>query len=209
MRAIAFYATLLLVVPFAAAQSTTPTWDGSQEKMCGLGTYHDGLDLAFKNATVGSGETLVTVQVLPSFQREYALILKRVDAQVKLLRVTFQDQLWSHLGPPLSDRKTRQQCLDLALAAKLDTVELSVPEDTTKQLWTAFGNVNLDGDTCSRQKGTCPLLTDGTSFIIQTNEGRLLRLSEIGDSKDIKSENAALLVWVHTLLRTANNSQPQ
>jgi hypothetical protein len=50
----------------------------TQEKMCGLGTYYDRLDLAFQNATKGAGETLVTVQVLPSLHREYALALKRV-----------------------------------------------------------------------------------------------------------------------------------
>jgi hypothetical protein len=149
------------------------------------------------------------VQVLPSFQREYALILKRADAQVTLLRATFQEQLWSHLGPPMHDAKSRQQCLELAKTATLDTVELSAPAEKMEQLWMAFGNINLEAETCSRQKGTCPILLDGTSFVIQTREGRTLKLSEIGDSRTMNSENTALLVWVHALLLTAKNSQPR
>ena len=101
--------------------STTPVWSYTtalKKDKCGLGTYQDSLDLAFTKATLGGGETLVTVQVLPSFQREYALTLKRVGPEIKLQRATFDKQLWTQLGPPLTDNKTRQQCLDLALAAK-------------------------------------------------------------------------------------------
>jgi hypothetical protein len=72
------------------------------------------------------------VQGLPSFQREYALVLKRVGPEVKMLRATFQKQLWTPLGPPLEVPKTRQQCLDLALAAKVDTVELPARAGTLR-----------------------------------------------------------------------------
>src|SRR5215467_1010899 len=118
MRRFVLLPTFLLVVPVAFTQANAPSWrNGSQEKMCGLGTYHDALDLAFKNATSGLGESLVTVQVLPSFHREYALVLKQVGSEVKLVRVTFHDQLWRYLGPPLAVSNTRQQCLDLAKTA--------------------------------------------------------------------------------------------
>jgi hypothetical protein len=190
------------------AQSNAPDWrNGAQEKMCGLGTYHDGLDLAFKNATARGGETLVQVQVLPSFQREYALVLKRVGLEVKLLRASFQKQLWTQLGPPLHVPKTRQQCLDLALAAKVDTVELPARADTTAQSWKAFGNINLDSDTCPRQGKHCFYLEDGTDYIVQPNDGRSLRITEIGNLKGIRSENAVLLDWVRTLLQMASSSQ--
>src|SRR5262249_17311390 len=126
MRCIAV-ATLLLVVPIAVAQTSAPvTKNGARETMCGLVTYHDGLNLAFNKATAGAGETLVTVQVLPSFQREYALVLKQVGAQVKLLRASFRNQLWSQMGPPLHVQRTRLQCLEIAVAAMVDTVELPV-----------------------------------------------------------------------------------
>jgi hypothetical protein len=208
MRAVELYALLLLAVPIVVAQSNTPVWrNGAQEKMCGLGTYHDSLDLAFKNAIAGDGETLVTVQVVPSFQREYALVLKRVGPEVKLLRASFQKQLWIQLGPPLHVPKTRQQCLDMALAAKVDTVELPARADITAQSWTAFGNINLDTDTCPRRGKQCASLLDGKDYVVQTNDGRSLRITEIGNLEGIKSENAALLDWIRSLLRVASSAQ--
>jgi hypothetical protein len=208
MRAVGPYAVLLLVVPIVVAQSNSRVWrNGAQEKTCGLGTYQDSLDLAFAKATAGGGETLVTVQVLGSFQREYALVLKRVGPGVKLLRASFQEQLWTQLGPPLHVPRTRQQCLDLSLAAKVDTVELPLRADTTAQSWAAFGNVNLDTDICPRQGKHCFYLDDGTDYIVQPNDGRSLRITEIGNLKEIKSENAALLDWVRTLLKMAGGPQ--
>lgn len=198
---------LLLVVP-VVAQSNTPLWrKGSQERKCGLGSYYDGLDLAFKKATSGRGETLVTVQILPSFQREYALALTRVGPEVKLLKATFDKQLWTQLGPPLTDSKTRQQCLDLALAAKVQTADLLAATDATTQSWTAFSKINLETDTCPRRGKQCVFLQDGTEYIVRTNDGRSLRVTEIGDLKRVKSENAALLDWIRALIRIANNPQ--
>jgi hypothetical protein len=208
MRASGLCAILLLVVPFVVAQSNTPVWrNGAQERKCGLGTYQDSLDLAFNKATLGGGEILVTVQVLPTFQREYALTLKRVGPEIKLLRATFDKQLWTQLGPPLTDNKTRQQCLDLALAAKVDTVNLSAGTDTTAHSWSAFSNINLETDTCPRRGKQCAFLGDGTDYVVQTNDGRSLRIKEIGNLKGIKSENAALLDWVRALIQTADSSQ--
>lgn len=210
MRASGLYAIFLLGVPIVAAQSNPLAWrNGAQEKMCGLGTYHDSLDLAFKNATKGEGETLVTVQVLPGLHREYALALKRVGQEVKLLRVTFEKELWTQLGPPLAVPKTRQQCLDLALAAKVDTVELPAPADTTAHSWTSFRDINLETDSCPRHGKQCAFLQDGTDYIVQTDDGRSLRITEIANLKGIKSENAALLDWVRTLLQVANGARPR
>lgn len=208
MRGVALYITLSLVLPAAIAQSTTPVWkNGSQEMMCGLGTYHDSLDLAIKNATAAGGDRLVTVLVLPSFQREYAMVLKQVGSEVRLLRATLQEQLWSQLGA-LEVPRTRQQCLDRATAAKVETINLSVRPETTQQLWTVSRNISLDTGTCPRQQNACALIADGTGYVVQTKEGRALRLTEIGNFKDMNSENAALLDWIHALLQTAKDAQP-
>jgi hypothetical protein len=163
--------------------------------------------LAVKNATAGTGETLVTVHVLPSFKREYALVVKRVGPEVKLLRATFEKQLWTQLGPPLHIQKTRQQCLELALAAKVDTVELPARADTIAESWAAFSNINLETDSCPRRGKECAIILDGTDYVVQTNDGRSLQIVEIGNLKGIKSENSALLNWVRTLLQMANSSQ--
>ena len=209
MRVYGLCAILLFVVPIVVAQGSTPIWrNGAQERKCGLGTYKDSLDLAFKKATSGGGETLVTVQVLPSFQREYALTLKRVGAEIKLLRATFDKQLWTQLAP-LTDNKTRQQCLDLALAAKVDTVDLPARAETAAQSWSAFSAINLETDACPRRGKQCALFEDGTDYIVQTNDGRSLRIKEIGNLKGIKSENAVLLDWVRALIQMADSAQSQ
>lgn len=202
-------ATLLLVVPIVAAQGNTPVpRNGAQERKCGLGTYQDSLDLAFQQATSGVGETLVTVEVLPSFRREYALTLKRVGPDIKLLRSTLKKQLWTLLGP-LTDNKSRQQCLNLALAAKVDTVDVPASADTTAQSWSAFSSINLETDTCPRRGKQCSLLLDGIDYIVQTNDGRSIRVTEIGNLKGITSENAALLDWVRGLIQMAGSAKPQ
>jgi len=210
MRLCGLCAILLLVVPMVVAQGNTPVWrNGAQERKYGLGTYHDSLDLAFKKATSGDGETLVTVQVLPSLHREYALTLKQVGTEIRLLRTAFDKQLWTQLGPPVTGGKTRQQCLDSALAAKVDTVDIPASADTTAQSWSAFRNINLETDTCPRRGKQCALFEDGTDYIVQTNDGRSIRIREVGNSKEIKSENAALLDWVRALIQMANNAQPR
>ena len=207
MRVWGLGAILLLLVPIVVAQGNPPVWrNGAQERKCGLGTYHDGLDLAFKKATSGGGETLVTVQVLPSFGREYALTLKRVGPEIKLLRTIFDKQFWTQLEP-LTDNKTRQQCLDLALAAKIDTVALPAGAEATAQSWSAFSNINLETDTCPRRGKQCAFLEDGIDYIVRTNDGRSLRITEIRSLEGVKSENAALLDWVLALIQMANSAQ--
>ncbi len=201
------FLAVMLAPLLTLAQANSPLWrNGAQEKMCSLGTYQDSLNLVFDKATAEMGETLVTVQVLPSFQREYALVLKRLGSDVKLLRVTLRDQLWTQLGPPLHVSMTRQQCLERARVAKVDVAEVLVPAATTEQFWTAFNKLNLDTDICARRKGKCAYFLDGTDYVIQTQD-RLERLMEIGTLKGIQSENAPLLDWIHAVLRVAKASQ--
>jgi len=151
MRDALLQVVLLFVVSLAAGQTNTPAWrDGSHEKICGLGTYHDSLDLAFKNATKTSGETLLMVEALPSFQRESALDLKRADSEVNLARARFQTQLWYQLAP-LQASRTRK-CLGLASAVTLDTVTFPINPETATSLLSGFGNIRLiETDDCPRK----------------------------------------------------------
>jgi hypothetical protein len=174
---------------------------GAREKMCGQGTYHDGVNVAFANATVGLGETLVTLQVLPSFEPEYALILKQAGSDLKLVRISFDEQLWGQFGRPARIQKTRQDCLDIAKTAKMNTTEVQASPQTIKQLWTTFNNINL---TMKRLHFDS---LDGTTYIVQTKDGRSLVLLNAED-KGFASENRALRTWVRSLLNTARNSQP-
>jgi hypothetical protein len=201
-------AILLLLVPYSLAQANMPTWiNGSQERMCGLGTYHDSLDLAFERATSGMGETALAVQVLPSFHREYELVVKQVNSQLRVLRARFQTQLWVELTP-LAAPRTRQECLDLAATATLDTVALSIPAETTNQLLSEFGSIKLSETyRCPRRGRQCALFSDGTEYVVISRDGPRAHITETGTSKGITNENPALLDWIHRLLRVANDPQ--
>ncbi len=209
MRTIAVLILTIVLVPIALAQTETPAWrNGPNERGCGLGTYHDGLTSAFKNATSSLGETLVTVQVLPSFQRESALVLKRRGSEVRLFRVTFQDQLWTTLGPPMHVRRSRQECLDLASAAKVDTFEVAVQPEISMQLWQSFREISLESAPCPHRGKKCIAYLDGTSYVVQTQDGSPILISETGNMKDVTSENPGLLEWIHKL-RDLAASSPQ
>lgn len=210
MRKTLLQISLLFLMPVVAAQTKTPAWkNGSHETMCGLGTYQDGLDLAFKNSTEASGETLLTVEVLASFQREYALVLTRVGSEVNLLRARFQTQLWTQLTP-LQDRKTRQQCLALASAATLDTVTIPARPETMSQLLSSFRDIRLsETDSCPRRGKECDLAEDGTAYVVLSKSGPPVRITETSRLKGIRNENTALLDWIHSLLQAASSSKPQ
>ena len=201
---------LLFVVSLAAGQTKTPAWtNGSHEKMCGLGTYQDSLDLAFKNATEGSGETLLTVEVLPSFQREYALVVKRVGSEINVVRAKFQTQLWHQLAP-LQASRTRQECLDLASAATLDSVTFPISPEIASSLLANLGNIRLiETDNCPRKGKECALIEDGRAYVVVLKDGPRVRVTDTEQLKGIRSENPALLDWIHRLLQIVNNPQPQ
>ena len=149
------------------------------------------------------------MEVLRSFQREYALVMKRVGSQVSLFRAKFQTQLWTQLTP-LHGSRTRQECLDLASVATLDTVALPVTAETTNQLLSAFGDIRLaETDNCPRIGKECALVEDGADFVVLPKDGPPLRITDTRLLKGIRNENAALLGWITSLLQVANNAQPQ
>jgi len=200
---------LFFVLSLASGQTNAPLWgNGSHEKMCGLGTYQDSLDLALKKATEGSGDTLLTVEVLPSFHQEYGLVIKRVGSEVTLVRATFQTQLWHQLAP-LAAPRTRQECLDLASAAKVDTVMVPIRPETASSLLSAFGNIRLiETDRCPRTGKECALVNDGIAYVVLPQDGERFRITDTEGLKGVRSENTALLDWIHSLLQIANNPQP-
>jgi hypothetical protein len=71
-----------------------------------------------------------------------------------------------------------------------------------QRLWVAFKSTDLSTDTCPRSKGKCAVFLDGTEYVVQTSDGRSLRLTEIKNEPHVKSENPALLAWIHEVLET-------
>lgn len=193
----------------AGAQERTPPWvSGSREKLCGLGTYYDALKLVFSSATAGRGTPLVTVQVLPSFQNEYAIVITRAASQIAVFRVRLHEQLWHRLTPASTNR-TREECLTEATAASTDVTQLPIPSQTSERLWNEFVSTNLEMGACPHDKHGCVLFADGTGYVVQTADGKSLRLTEVGNGKKIQSENPALTAWLHSLLRAAEASKSE
>ena len=169
----------------------------STEAMCGMQTYYDSLTLAFQNAVNAGGETLLMLQVLPSFQCEYAVTVKRASSGINLYRTAFQKQLWHELGPPLHVSRTRQQCLDIAKNAQIDTVLIPAPTEQANRLWEVFSKITFESHL--REKNL--LAQDGTQYIIARPDGASVRLQEAAGGRGLKSENTQLLNWVHSMLR--------
>jgi len=182
--------------------TTSELPDNSAEAMCGINTYYDSLSLAFQNAVNGYGETLVMLQVLPSFQREYAVAVKRTSSGISLYRADFQKQLWQQLGPPLHVSRTRQQCLEIARSAQIDTVLIPAPIEQGNKLWETFSKINLQMHPCKK----CALAQDGTQYIVQRPSASV-RLQEVAGTRGLKSENTQLLDWVHSMLQVVRQAQ--
>ena len=156
----------------------------SAEAMCGMQTYYDSLTLAFQNSVNAGGETLLMLQVLPSFQREYAVTVKRTSSGINLYRTAFQKQLWHELGPPLHVSRTRQQCLDIAKNAQIDTVLIPAPTEQANRLWEVFSKITFESHL--REKNL--LAQDGTQYIIARPDGASVRLQEAAGGRGSKSE---------------------
>ncbi len=180
---------------------TGNTKSGATGGNCWLPTYYQGLKLAFANAAGGDGENLVTVEILPSFQREYALVLKRTPEGLRLLRATFRTQLWHEMGIGAGRARAAQECLDIAKSAVIDTVVVPVPSERITALWNQFRSIDLRVDECPRQKGKCIMIADGTSFRIETADGRSIRLTDVANTGGFHSGNPALWEWVHSAIR--------
>jgi hypothetical protein len=191
---------LALLLPLCAIAR-----NAKSEEMCGLRTYEDSLTLIFQNAASTDGEVLVTLQVLPSLEREYALIIKRTSSGIGIFRATLRKQLWTQLGPPLHISRTRQQCLDIAKAAESDTVPIPVSAEQANSLWEMFRRTKLEIHSTGAFGRKHMLPQDSTQYVVQSADGRSVRLTEVVRTE--LSENPALLDWVHSVLKVAGQWQ--
>ena len=129
------------------------------------------------------------------------------SVEYSLFRAKFQTQLWTQLAP-LHGARTRQECLDLASAATLDTVALPISAETTNQLLSAFGDIRLlKTDNFPRIGKECAGVED--NYVVLPKDGPHVQIKDTRQPKGIRNENAALLGWITSLLHVANNSQPQ
>ncbi len=191
---------LALLLPLCSIAQNAKT-----EQMCGLRTYYDSLTLIFQNAANTDGEVLVTLQVLPIFKSEYALVIKRTSSGISIFRAALRKQLWTQLGPPLQVSRTRQQCLEIAKAVEWDTVPIPASAEQANRLWETFRRIKLETHSTGTFRQNHLLPEDSTWYVVQSANGRSVRLPEIVRTE--LSENPALLDWIHSILKLAGQWQ--
>ena len=181
----------------------------AQQANCDLDTYQRALDIVFGQAT--KGERVATVQVLPSFQSEWAIAFDKIPNDLVVTRITFRKQLWWQLGlggPGAA--KTTSQCLELAKAAALERAPVPLARESAQRLLDELTKVDFATDRCPRKKdGTCAYLMDGVSYVVQLRDGRSARLTDVSGFRGMKSENPALWNWVTELLKESWPPEPK
>ncbi len=167
---------------------------------CDLDTYQEALQTEFYR-TVG-GERVVTLQVLPSFRHESAIVIDKTSDGLVVSRITFRKQLWSQLdlstpGP----RKTPSQCIRIAKAADVERKILPLPNGAAQRFVDELSKIDFAIDECPRGKdGRCRYVMDGRYYTLQFHGRPAIRLTDVSRLGDLRSENPALSNWISELL---------
>jgi hypothetical protein len=198
MRKVGLYIIVAVLLPYAVQAQRVDS--GTASPRCTHKDYQQLLNVSFTQATAAD-DTLLVVQVLPSFQPEYAYVFKRSNTGMYVVRARFVKQLWSQLAFFISPPKTKEQCLEQAKSAAIDT-SVVLTGNAAEQMWSAFRQIDLTTDSCPRfGNGRCAEFEDGTDYVIQSPSHPTIRLREIRGMGKVKSENPILLEWIHALVR--------
>jgi hypothetical protein len=187
-----------LRIAFALVGLLLPCWVLAQQF---LDTYQKALDTVFDQST--NAERIVTLQVIPSFQPEWAVVFDRTPDGLVVSRVTLRKPLWPQIlrggsGSPM----TASQSIELAKAAAVVRTPLPLPRESAQRFIDDLAKMDFTTDHCPRNKnGTCALIADGVMYVVQLRDGRSARLTGFGDLSGVRSENPALSNWVTELLK--------
>ena len=199
MRGWGLFAIVALLLPRTVEAQRVESAIASSR--CTHKDYQQLLDAAFTQAAA-TDQILLVVEILPSFQPEYAFVFKRSDTGVYVVRARFVKQLWSQLAFDISPPKTKQQCLEFAKSAAIHTSNI-LSGNAAEQTWSDFRRIDLTTDSCPRfDNGRCAEFEDGTDYVIQTPGHLPIRLREIRGMSGVKSENPILLEWIRALIRS-------
>ena len=179
----------------------------AQQSNCNVDTYHKTLDVVFRQAT--KGERVVTVQVLPSFKVEWAIVFDTTPDGLVVSRISFRKQLWSQLfcGPG-AVTTTASQRIELAEAAE-ERTPVPLPRESAQRFIDDLAKIDFSTDRCPRDKdGSCFDMLDGVRYVVQLGDGRSARLTNVTALTGARSENPALSNWVTELLQESSPPIP-
>lgn len=167
---------------------------------CAMETYQKTLDIVFNEAT--AGKRVATIQVLRSFLPEWAIAFDATPEGLVVSRTSFRKQLWERFSGG-SAVKTPSECVEMAKAGA-ETTPVPLPREWAQRFIDDLAKIDLSTDSCARNKnGSCVQMYDGDNYLVQLEDGRSVRLTDVANLNGAKSENPALSSWVTELLKTS------
>ena len=172
----------------------------AQQAKCDVDTYQKTLNAVFSQVT--RGERVATVQVLPSFEAEWAIAFDVTPEGLVVSRISFRKQLWSQwfCGPDAAT-PTPSQRIELAKAIE-ERTPVPLARESAQRFIDGLARMDFSTDRCPRNSdGSCAYLRDGVVYVVQFKDGRSARLTDVTDLNGMSSENPTLSNWVTELLK--------
>ena len=177
---------------------------------CTIEDIKRGLSEAFasdESSDSAGIERLATVFALPSFGREWAIVINKTANGLQVKRLAFREQAFRKISL-FSKRQTPTQCIAEIKSIPIDGVAASISQQEAQRLVDELSKIDRNADSCPREpQGTCAHLMDGLTYTLVFPDGWTVQLTEIEGLENIRSENQALLNWVHELSRYVEGSR--
>ncbi|HEX3156286.1 MAG TPA: hypothetical protein VHV32_16785 [Candidatus Angelobacter sp.] len=144
---------------------------------------------------------LVTVFAITNLPDEPTIAIEKTPNRIEVDRLTFREELWTHA---LSHWKsqTPSQCIAEAKSLPIDKTPMSISAGDARRLVDELNKIDRSADSCPRNaNGTCAYILDGAVYRVAFPDGFIVQLQDVTGMKGLRSENAALLDWVHELMR--------
>jgi hypothetical protein len=195
--------TLLVSAAALVAQTSSPTVNvnsTTQSSPCLPGTYQK--ILADEFAKPINGPRLATIEVIPSFTPEYALVFEQSPSGVVLTRISFPKSLWQLLRVMNGPSKSEAECVSIARTVELDCARIPIDPEIAKRMVDGLSKKNFSSDKCVRSlKGDCLVVFDGTQYVVTLADGRSTQITGLIHSRGETNENPAISAWIVALFQ--------
>jgi len=144
-------------------------------------------------------EPAVMVTFFPSFAQGYSIVLEKTASGFVINRLSFTGSLRAKLDI-CGEFKTPSQCLAAAGSLPVERTTIHISSNDIARLLDDLHKIDLHTDTCPRLlNGMCAMLEDGSSYLLTMEDGQSVELANVENSKNLISENQALVHWLNNL----------
>jgi hypothetical protein len=169
---------------------------------CDTEDYMRGVSEAFapEDGRRSGTERVVTVFAISTFGVEPAIAIEKTAHGIEVDRLAFREEPLGMLASHWKSQ-TPSQCIAEAKSLPIDKTPLSISAGDARWLVDELNKINRIPDRCPRRAdGTCAQIFDGTLYSVVFPDGFVAQLQEVKGLRDVRSENPALLDWVHKVL---------